>query len=128
MLLALTPFFVRVSYDLAKPRTNPAERAIQTFKNHFIVMLSGTDPEFPDNCWDLLISQANISLNLLRSSQVQPRLSACAMIHGNFNYNATPLAPPGCKIAIHDRAGERKSWTEHASKGYYIGLLNFTRE
>ena len=84
-------------------------------------MLSGTDPEFPKNCWDLLVPQANISLNLLRSSRIQPKLSAYALIHGNFNYNATPMAPPGCKIVIHDRAGERKSWAEHASRGYCIG-------
>ena len=43
------------------------------------------------------------------------------MIHGNFDYNTTPLAPPGCKIAIHDRADERKSWAEHATRGYYVG-------
>ena len=43
------------------------------------------------------------------------------MIHGNFDYNQTPLGPPGCKIAIHDRAGERRTWAEHASRGWYIG-------
>ena len=41
--------------------------------------------------------------------------------HGTFDYNQTPLAPPGCKIAIHDRAGERRTWAEHASRGFYVG-------
>ena len=85
-------------------------------KNHFIAMLSGTDPDFPTNCWDLLIPKANISLNLLRASRIQPKLSAYALIHGAFDYNRTPLGPPGCKIAIHDRAGERRTWAEHASR------------
>ena len=43
------------------------------------------------------------------------------MIHGNFDYNSTPLGPPGCKIAIHDRVGNRKTWAEHASRGFYVG-------
>ena len=80
---------INLSYQLVSPgdhRANPAERAIQTYKNHFIAMLSGTDPDFPTNCWDLLIPQANIKLNFLRSARVQPQLSAYAMIHGNFDY------------------------------------------
>ena len=62
---------INFPFQLVSPgdhRANPAERATQTFKNHFIAMLSGTNPDFPDNCWDILIPQANISLNLLRSS------------------------------------------------------------
>ena len=47
-------------------QTNPAECAIQTFKSHFNAIISGTDSEFPSNCWGLLISQAVITLNLLR--------------------------------------------------------------
>mmetsp|Transcript_27774 Transcript_27774/g.57545 ORF Transcript_27774/g.57545 Transcript_27774/m.57545 type:complete len:567 (-) Transcript_27774:1911-3611(-) len=115
---------INLPFQLVSPgdhRANPAERAIQTFKNHSIAMLSGADPEFPTNCWDLLIPQANISLNLLRASRIQPKLSAYALVHGSFDYNQIPLAPPGCKIAIHDRAGERRTWAEHASRGFYIG-------
>ena len=41
-----------LDYQLASPgdhRTNFAERAIQSFKNHFISTLSATDPSFPPN-------------------------------------------------------------------------------
>ena len=44
---------INLPFQLVSPgdhRANPAERAIQTFKNHFIAMLSGTDPDFPTNC------------------------------------------------------------------------------
>jgi hypothetical protein len=72
----------QIEYQLVPPhdhRTNPCERAIQTFKNHFIAMLSGADPSFPTNCWDLLIPQANITLNLLRQSTMQAQtVSLCA--------------------------------------------------
>ena len=40
------------------PQSNIAERAIQTFKNHFISILAGTNSSFQKNEWDLLLSQA----------------------------------------------------------------------
>ena len=71
----------QLRYQLALPgkhRTNPAKRTIQTYKNHFIAILSGTDDDFPDNCWDLLVTHTNITLNLLQPSYIQPKLSAYA--------------------------------------------------
>ena len=50
-------------YQLASPgdhRTNPVKRAIQTFKNHFIAIISGTNPKFLSNCWDPLVPPAGI--------------------------------------------------------------------
>ena len=41
---------IHLPFQLVSPgdhRANPPKRAIQTFKNHFIAMLSGTDPDFP---------------------------------------------------------------------------------
>ena len=32
-----------------------AERAIHTFKNHFLAILAGVDPSFPPYLWDLLL-------------------------------------------------------------------------
>jgi hypothetical protein len=49
------------------------------------------------NLWCCLICQAEIMLNLLRASRINPRLSDYAQLSGAFNYNATPLAPPGIK-------------------------------
>ena len=63
----------------------------------------------------------NITLNLLRSSCIQPKLSAYAQIHGAFDFNATPLAPAGCKTIIHDRTNDRRAWATHGTVGFYIG-------
>ena len=49
-------------------RTNPAERAIGTFKDHFIAGLSSLPPDFPLHLWDRLIELATTTLNLLRPS------------------------------------------------------------
>ena len=42
-------------------RRNAAERHTRTFKNHFISILVGTDPEFQLHLWDKLIPQACIT-------------------------------------------------------------------
>jgi hypothetical protein len=69
-----------IDYQLVPPsmhRQNAAERAIQTFKNHFISTLCGNDKDFPMHLWDRLLPQALLTLNLLCSSHINPRLDAC---------------------------------------------------
>jgi hypothetical protein len=86
-----------VDVQLSPPnihRRNSAERAIRTFQNHFVAGLSSVAPDFPMNLWDRLLPQAIQTLNLLRSSRLYPQLSAYAHVHGMFDYNRTPLAPP----------------------------------
>ena len=76
----------KIKYQMVPPhihRANLAERAIQTFKNHFKAGLATLDPDFPLAEWDRLISQENITLNLLRSSS----LSAYAYLFGKFDFN-----------------------------------------
>ncbi len=46
-------------------RQNLAERAIQTFKNHFIAILAGLDPSFPMTLWDRLLPITILTLTLL---------------------------------------------------------------
>ena len=33
---------------------------------------------------------------------MNPKLSGYAQLHGEFNYDATPLAPPGAQVIIHE--------------------------
>lgn len=112
------------AYQLVPPdthRRNLAERAIQTFKNHFISILAGVDPSFPIKCWDRLIPQAVLTLNLLRQANTMPELSAYAFLHGAFDYNKTPLAPLGCAAQVHNASERRGTWGEHSLDGWYIG-------
>ena len=93
---------------------------MQTHKNHFTVGLSRTDPSFHHILWDTLIKQSNITINLLRNSLINLKLSAHAQIFGQFNYDSTPLAPPGCKCAIHEKPSDRGTCEIHSVKAYYI--------
>jgi hypothetical protein len=102
-------------------RRNAAERAIQSFKNHFLALLATCDPAFPVEEWDRLLEQCLLSLNLLHNSRVNPKLSSWAYLFGNFDFNATPLAPPGTKILLHLKSKVRGSWSYHGEEGWYIG-------
>jgi hypothetical protein len=109
-----------IDYQLVPPgthRRNAAEHAIQTFKNHFIAGLCSVDKDFPLHLWDCLVEQAVITLNLLRGSRLNPRLSAWAQFHGHFNVNRTPIAPPRIRVIAHDKPADQDTWSPHGSDG-----------
>ena len=109
-------------------RRNWAERAIQIFKNHFIAGLSSTHPGFPLNLWDQLLPQAILTLNLMCLSRINPKLSAYSQVHGPFDFEKTPLAPPGIKVLAHEQAEGRESFAVHSVRGFYLGpCLNHYR-
>ena len=113
-----------VTFQLVTPykhRNNQAERAIQTFKHHFKAGLASVDPNFPLAEWHRLILQANITLNLLRNARVNPKLSAYAYIFGNYDFSATPMAPPGTKVIAHSSPDKRGSWELNGEVGWYVG-------
>jgi hypothetical protein len=86
-----------ITYQLAPShihQRNNAERAVQTFKNHFTAGLCSVDPTFPLKLWEKLLPQATITLNLLRKSRISPRISAYAQLNGHFDFNSTPSPPP----------------------------------
>ena len=93
----------KIKYQLVPPhnhRTNLAERVIQSFKYH-LTGLSFVDPDFPIAQWDRLLKQAEITLNLLRNANRNSKLSAYAYLFGTFDFNKTPMAPPGIKVVAH---------------------------
>ena len=100
---------------------NPAERSIQTWKDHFLAGLASIHPDFPMTEWDRLINQCNITLNLLRTLRIHPHLSAYAVFFGNFDFTRTPLAPPGTKVVFHNKPSQLASWAFHGQEGWYIG-------
>ena len=50
-----------------------------------------------------------------------PRLSAEAYLIGAFDFNVTPLAPPGTKVLIHETPNRRKTWAVYGVDGWYLG-------
>jgi hypothetical protein len=89
---------------------NAAERAIQTFKVHFISALATTDSKFSLQLWDQLTPQVESTLNVLRPSHINPNVSAYKAVHSPFNWNHFPRAPPGCKAVVYKSSKTRGSW------------------
>ena len=83
-----------ITYKLVPPdirRHNDAERAIRTFKAHFLSVLAGIAPDFPKFLWDQLLPQTEITLNFLRQSTLDPTKSAWEFFNAAFYYAATPI-------------------------------------
>ena len=127
---AMTQQFIRdcanrnIETQLVPPgnhRSNNAERAIQTFKCHFISGLATCDPTFPISEAKQLIPQALITLNLLRKSRLHPGKSAYQEMHGDFDANRFELHPPGTRVLTLDDPSERASFAKHGTEGFYVG-------
>jgi hypothetical protein len=90
-------------------------------KKKFCSGLATCDPKFPLTEWDLLMPQADITLNLLRSSRRQPNLSAYACLNGNFDFNQSPLTPPDTRVVVHITPAQRPNMGPHGVDGWYVG-------
>lgn len=89
---------------------NAAERAIHSFKNHFISGLCSTDQDWPLQLWDQMATQALIPLNLLCNSLIDPTKSAYHHFFcHSYNWNAHPLVPPGTKAIVYEAPLTRAS-------------------
>ena len=78
-------------------RQNAAERAVRTWKNHFISGIASLPNEFPISNWCWLIPQCNINLNLMQPCRQNRPLLAHTDLHGEFHFDATPMVPPDTK-------------------------------
>ena len=104
-------------------RVNAAERAIQKFKNHFIAGLCTVNKLFPLHLWCEILKQAELTLNILRATRINPKLSAYVMIKGTYNFNNTPMAPPGTRALVYTDPKMRGRWETHAKDGWYTGIV-----
>jgi hypothetical protein len=114
----------KMTFQLVPPHDhwrNITEKAIQTFKVHFISILCGTDITFPLHLWCRLLRQSEHALNMLRRARITPMVSVYAYLWGQHDYNANPFAPLGCNVEAHVTPEVRETWAPHTMSGYYIG-------
>ncbi len=113
-----------MTWELVPPdchQRNIAKRAIQLFKNHFVAILSGADDRFLLYLWCHLIRPAELTVNLLRQSNVVPKISAYAHVHGQHDYMKHPFAPLRCAVMAHVKPKNCPSWDVHGDVGFNIG-------
>jgi hypothetical protein len=112
-----------ITFQLVPPyshRRNSAEQAIRSFKDHLIAELCSTNKSFPMHLWDRILPQAVITLNMLRTSRINPKLSAATHLLGQYDFNRAPMTPPGTRIIAHETPGRRRTWAPHGQDCWYI--------
>jgi hypothetical protein len=103
-------------------RVNAAEPTIQTFKDAFIPELATTDSNFPLQLWDKLTPQVQDTLNLLRTSCIDPPKLAYEILNGRpYDWNRYPLAPLGCKAIVYKDGNKRRLWALRGVDAWYLG-------
>ena len=100
---------------------NIAEKAIQTWKDHFVSTLCSTMDNFPLHLWCQLIPQMEWQLNLLCQSHSNPKISSYAHPYGHHNYNYCPFVPIRMEALVHDKPHRWKSFSQHCTKGFVLG-------
>ena len=60
-------------------------------------------------------------MNLLHAARVNPKLSAWAYLFGQYDFNTTPIAPPGTKVIVHLKPEEHPSWHPNGEEAWSIG-------
>jgi hypothetical protein len=113
-----------VDYQLVPPGVhhwNAAKRAIRMFKNHFIAGLCSMDKNFPLHMWGQLVPQAEVRLNMMQESWLNSKISAHTQLNRHFDFNQTPIAPPGIRVLAHVKPAKRTTWFPHAEDGWYVG-------
>ena len=83
--------------------------------------LETIDPQYPLQEWEQLLPQCELTLNLLRTSSLNPNLSAWEYLFGVFDYRKTPLVPPGTKIVVLLKPEEHPTWHFNGIEGWSIG-------
>jgi hypothetical protein len=96
-------------------RSNPAESAVRTGKNHLISILSSTHPDFSDDLWDRLLPYAEITLNVLPPWRPDPTLSAWSGLH------RLPSSPPGQLCLAFSIPDHRNTVAPHGGRAFTLG-------
>ena len=114
-----------IPFQLVPPdnhRYNRAERGVDIFKNRFIAMRAALDPEYPIATeWQRLLPRVEIAINISIPCATDPTISAWHGINGMaYDFSRFPLAPPGCKVLVHDSRSKRDSWDNHGTLGWCL--------
>jgi hypothetical protein len=58
---------------------------------------------------------------MLRTSRINPKLSAATHIFVQYDFNRAPMAPSGTRIIAHETPNRRRTWAPHGQDGWHIG-------
>jgi len=101
-------------------KANPAERHIQTGKDHIIAIIAAAHPDCPQELWCESLAHAEATLNSMRPGP--NGMSAYKAYWGvDYDLNAHPLAPWGSKCEAYVPKELRNTWGYRSQESYYMG-------
>ncbi len=98
-----------------------AEKAIQTFKDHFVGILGACAPTFSLHLWCQLLLQVEWQLLLLQLLQLHPNLSTYAHVYGHHDYYKHSFVPIRMEALVHNKPHKRCTYAEHCKKAFVLG-------
>ena len=105
-------------------QTNPAERSIQTYKSWIKSTVAPIPPTFPITYWCRLIPQVDFSIKFVKKCRQNPLLPTWDAMEGEYHFDATPVAPPGSEMLMHEKPIRRKKFGLNEKKAWYIAPLS----
>ena len=103
-------------------RVHAAEPAVKTAKYHAIAHFATLDFNYPIQIWDRMLPTIECTLNLLRKSRRNNKISVYEELNGAFDWNATPLAPLGTKGVAFIDPEVRATWAPHCNDVFVTGM------
>ena len=101
-------------------RSNLLYNSIKPLKDNITAIVFGVTDDFLLGIWDELIPLVELTLNLLRQSNVAPNVSVHAHLTWPHNFNKIPLEPLGWTVLIHNNPGKLLTWAPHYVNGWYV--------
>ena len=103
-------------------RSNKAERAIQSWRNHFLSTMGTVSADCPHYVWSKFIEQMELTLAHLRPFETDRTISSFEGIHGRkYDFAAHPIAICGTPVYIYENSDTRAAWSTHGVPGFYLG-------
>ena len=106
----------KLQYTAPDRHCHPAEKAVQTYKATFKSILASLPKQFPIAYWCRLLEQTDRSVNIVRPCRQNPLLSTWAAMEDKLHFDATPLAPPGSEMMMHQKPARRSTFGPNAKK------------
>ena len=91
------------------------------WKDHTIGSLCGVSSTFTLGLWDKLLSQLYMKVNILRFSNIHPKVFSWTLLNGAHDFNRHPLVPLGVEIQMLEHPNKRKTCGVKSKPGYYVG-------
>ena len=111
----------RQNVEAHNHKVNAAEKAVKTAKYHIIAHVATLDHQCPIQSWSKMLPQMQDTLNMLRTSCNNNKLTAYEELNDKFDWNRTPIAPIGTRGILFIHPDSHNMFAPHCDKAFAVG-------